>query len=57
MLCPRRLGVLILLAWLAGCDPNEGFSRPAVLARDEGEARMLQGRSMIASTSGLPTGG
>ena len=47
MLCPRRLAVLILLTCLAGCDPNEGFGRPAVLARDEGEARMLQGRKPL----------
>jgi mannose-6-phosphate isomerase-like protein (cupin superfamily) len=49
---------LVLLAWLAGCGSSgshalgqervngqsAGFGRPAVLARDEGEARMLQGR-------------
>ena len=48
----KRIGsALILLAWLAGCgspkSPNAGFGRPAVLARHEGEARMLQGRKPI----------
>jgi hypothetical protein len=52
---------LALLAWLAGCDsadnhaqsqegtggPSSGFGQPAVLARHEGEARMLQGRKPI----------
>jgi quercetin dioxygenase-like cupin family protein len=56
-----KLSALILLAWLAGCDSpnshtqsragvagtNTGFGRPAALARNEGEARMLQGRKPI----------
>jgi quercetin dioxygenase-like cupin family protein len=60
-LCPRRVSALILLAWLAGCGSlksdtpsqegtdgsNAGFGRPAVLARHDGEARMLQGRKPI----------
>lgn len=37
---------LIVLACLAACD-NTGFGQPAVLARHEGEARMLQGRKPI----------
>jgi quercetin dioxygenase-like cupin family protein len=57
---PRRPRVspLVLLAWLTGCgspgshaQSGEGvvgqdtdFGRPAVLARKEGEARVLQGR-------------
>jgi quercetin dioxygenase-like cupin family protein len=58
MPCPPRVSSLMLLAWLAGCgspkslaQSREGvgghdmdFGRPAVLARNEGEARMLQGR-------------
>lgn len=61
MLCPPRVSALVLLAWLAGCGspkspaqsqegvdgPNTNFGRPAVLARTEGEARMLQGRKPI----------
>jgi quercetin dioxygenase-like cupin family protein len=61
MLCPLRVPALVLLAWLAGCGSprndarsqegadgvNAGFGRPAVLARNEGEARMLQGRKPI----------
>jgi quercetin dioxygenase-like cupin family protein len=61
MLCPPRVSALILLAWLAGCsapkshaDSREGvagpttdFGRPAVLARNDGEARTLQGRKPI----------
>jgi quercetin dioxygenase-like cupin family protein len=54
-----KLSALILLAWLAGCGSprshaqsregaaGTGFGRPAVLARNEGEARMLQGRKPI----------
>jgi mannose-6-phosphate isomerase-like protein (cupin superfamily) len=41
---------LILLAWLAGCGSPKsptGFGRPSVLARNEGEARLLQGRKPI----------
>ena len=58
MLPPPRISALFLLAWLAGCGspkthaqsqeavdgPSAAFGRPAVLARNEGEARMLQGR-------------
>jgi hypothetical protein len=47
MLRTARASALVLLAWLAGCGspgPNTGFGRPAVLARREGEARMLRGR-------------
>jgi quercetin dioxygenase-like cupin family protein len=58
MRCLPRVSALILLAWLAGCGspksqaqsreggdgPITGYGRPAVLARNEGEARMLQGR-------------
>jgi len=58
MLYPPRISVLFLLAWLAGCGspktharsqeavdgPTAAFGRPAVLARNEGEAHMLQGR-------------
>ena len=61
MLCPPRVSAPILLAWLAGCsspkshaDSREGvagqsmgFGRPALLARNEGEARSLQGRKPI----------
>ena len=56
-----RVSALILLAWLAGCSSpkspaqgvegvarrSAGFGRPAILARNEGEARMLQGRKPI----------
>lgn len=63
MPCLLRVSALILLAWLAGCGSpksparggegvggqNAGFSRPAILARNEGEARMLQGRKPIWS--------
>jgi quercetin dioxygenase-like cupin family protein len=54
-----KLSALILLAWLAGCGSprsqapsregvaGTGFGRPDVLARNEGEARMLQGRKPI----------
>lgn len=52
-----RVSALVLPAWVAGCGSPErhnqsqegaqaspaGFGRPAVLARKEGEARMLQG--------------
>lgn len=55
---PPRVSALVLLAWLTGCGApashaqsregvvgqDTGFGRPAVLARNEGEARMLQGR-------------
>jgi quercetin dioxygenase-like cupin family protein len=55
---PPRVSALVLFACLTGCGPpgshaqsREGvigqdtrFGRPAVLARNEGEARMLQGR-------------
>ena len=47
MLRTARVFPLVLLAWLAGCgapSPNTGFGRPAVLARSEGEARMLRGQ-------------
>jgi quercetin dioxygenase-like cupin family protein len=58
MPCPPRASALLLFAWLAACgspkslaQSREGvvghgtdFGRPAVLARSEGEARMLQGR-------------
>jgi len=58
---PPRVSTLILLAWLAGCGSpkshaqsgeagvgqNASFGQPAVLARNEGEARMLQGRKPI----------
>lgn len=61
MHCPARVPALVLLAWLAGCGspesrgqtraaadgPDTGFGRPAVLARREGEARMLGGRKPI----------
>lgn len=61
MLCPPRVSALLLLAGLAGCGSpeshvqgqegadgrNTGFGRPAVLARNDGEARMLQGRKPI----------
>jgi quercetin dioxygenase-like cupin family protein len=58
---PPWLRVLALLASLAGCGspktgspshegpgvPTTDFGRPAVLARNDGEARMLQGRKPI----------
>jgi quercetin dioxygenase-like cupin family protein len=44
MPCPPRVSALILLAWLAGCGHDTDFGRPAILARNDGEARMLQGR-------------
>jgi quercetin dioxygenase-like cupin family protein len=58
---PPRVSALILLAWLAGCGspeshaqshegvgaPNRGFGRAAVVARNEGEARSLQGRKPL----------
>jgi hypothetical protein len=44
MLWRPRVSTLILIAWLAGCGSPPGFGTPAVLARNEGEARMLQGR-------------
>jgi quercetin dioxygenase-like cupin family protein len=61
MPCLPRVSALILLAWLAGCGSPKshaqgaegvggqgaGFGRPAILARNEGEARMLQGRKPI----------
>jgi mannose-6-phosphate isomerase-like protein (cupin superfamily) len=61
MPCRSRIAVLLLLVWLVGCsspkrhieNPDgaqaspDGFGRPAVLARTEGEARMLQGRKPI----------
>jgi quercetin dioxygenase-like cupin family protein len=49
VLRPPRFLALVLLAGSAGCDSpsNGGFGRPAVLARHEGEARMLQGRKPI----------
>lgn len=42
-----RLPIVVLLAWSAGCGSAADFGRPAVLARGEGEARMLQGRKPI----------
>ncbi|MEO8634690.1 MAG: cupin domain-containing protein [Gemmatimonadales bacterium] len=61
MRCPRHLGILLVLAALTTCAPDAqqartqgqldsadaNFGRPAVLARSEGEARMLQGRKPI----------
>ncbi len=53
MHCRPHVSPLILLAWLAGCGSpkspaqSTGFGRPAVLARNDGEARMLQGRKPI----------
>ena len=56
MLGPHRVLAVVQLALLMGCSsprshtPSEaggrrsGFGRPAVLARNEGEARLLQGR-------------
>jgi quercetin dioxygenase-like cupin family protein len=61
MRCPTHLGILVFLALLPSCNsdrphpPGRGrvdgattdFGRPAVVARTEGEARMLQGRKPI----------
>lgn len=61
MLWRPQASMLILLAWSVGCSspkngtqtlsrttaPTPGFGRPTVLARNEGEARMLQGRKPI----------
>lgn len=61
MLLLLRVSALIQFAWLLGCSAPRGnppreeradgspqkFGRPAVLARNEGEARMLQGRKPI----------
>src|SRR5215210_1768692 len=50
MLDPPRAPALIFLCLLAGCGgprPSARFGRPAVLARADGEARMLQGRKPI----------
>jgi len=61
MRCRSHLGILFFLVLLPSCRPTaphppaqrrvdgatEDFGRPAVVARTEGEARMLQGRKPI----------